>query len=80
MSSITYLPLGFKSEMNGTLSDTLWKSSRVKSRPHDFAMAIRCNTALVEPPVAMMRTMAFSKAARVIISRGLMSFFMSSRR
>ncbi len=37
-------------------------------------MAIRCSTALVEPPSAITTTMAFSKAWRVMMSRGLMSF------
>ena len=36
-------------------------------------MASRCNTALVEPPSAMTRVMALSKASRVMMSRGLMS-------
>jgi hypothetical protein len=36
-------------------------------------MASRCSTALVEPPTAMMTTIAFSNAARVMMSRGLMS-------
>jgi hypothetical protein len=32
-------------------------------------MAMRCSTALVEPPSAMVTTMAFSNAARVMMAR-----------
>ncbi len=60
--------------MKGTRSLTAWKSSMVSSTSTDRAMAIRCSTALVEPPSAMTITMAFSKASRVMMSRGLMSF------
>ena len=35
-------------------------------------MAIRCNTALVEPPSAITTVIAFSKARRVMICRGTM--------
>jgi hypothetical protein len=37
-------------------------------------MAMRCSTAFVEPPRAITTTIAFSNAARVMMSRGLMSF------
>ena len=37
------------------------------------AIAIRCSTALVEPPSAITTTIAFSNAARVMMSRGLRS-------
>ena len=43
------------------------------------AMASRCSTALVEPPSAITTVIAFSKAARVMMSRGLMSALSSSR-
>mmetsp|Transcript_108 Transcript_108/g.281 ORF Transcript_108/g.281 Transcript_108/m.281 type:complete len:338 (-) Transcript_108:568-1581(-) len=79
-SSMTYLPLGFRSAMNGTLSLIRWKSSKVTSTPHAFAMAIKCNTAFVLPPVAITNTIAFSKLALVIMSLGLMSPFISSSR
>jgi hypothetical protein len=72
-SSMTYLPEGLRSAMKGTLSETAWKSSRVSVMPTACAMAIRCSTALVDPPSAMMITMAFSNAARVMMSRGLRS-------
>jgi len=37
-------------------------------------MAIMCSTALVLPPVIMISVSAFSKAALVMMSLGLMSF------
>ena len=72
-SSITYLPLGFRSAMNGTRSLTFWKSSMVRSTSTERAIAIRCSTALVEPPSAITITIAFSNASRVMMSRGLRS-------
>ena len=51
-----------------------WKSSIVSGTFTLRAMAIRCSTALVEPPSAITTTIAFSNASRVITSRGLMSF------
>ena len=45
-------------------------SSTVKSMPTSRAMAIRCSTALVEPPEAATAAVAFSKARRVRISEG----------
>ena len=41
-------------------------------------MARKCSTALVEPPVAMMRATAFSMLLRVTMSRGLRSFLTAS--
>ena len=40
-------------------------------------MASRCRTALVEPPVAATDAMAFSKAGRVMMSRGRTLFCQS---
>ncbi|TXT22290.1 MAG: hypothetical protein FD138_3551 [Planctomycetota bacterium] len=40
---------------------------------------MKCSTAFVEPPVAMITTIAFSIDLRVMMSRGLMSFSSSSR-
>ena len=77
-SSMTYLPEGLRSAMKGTRSDTAWKSSRVSSMPTACAMAIRWSTALVDPPSAMMSTMAFSNAARVMMSLGLRSISSSA--
>lgn len=79
-SSITYFPLGFKSAINGTLSLILWKSSSPNSIPHAFAIAIKCSTALVLPPVAITNTIAFSKLALVIMSLGLISRFINSNK
>ena len=72
-SSMTYFPLGFKSAMNGVLSLTAWKSSKVKLIPHACAIAIKCNTAFVLPPRAITIVIAFSKAARVMMSLGFKS-------
>ena len=41
-------------------------------------MARKCNTALVEPPVAMVSATAFSIAFLVTMSRGFKSFFTAS--
>ncbi|MCY1513133.1 hypothetical protein D9M68_476180 [compost metagenome] len=73
-SSIMYRPLGFMSAKTGIRLLIVWKSSCVKGTSTLFAMAMRCNTAFVEPPKTMMVTIAFSKALRVMISLGLMSF------
>ena len=59
--------------MKGVSVEIRLKSSRVRSTPAARAIAIRCSVALVEPPVTITRRTAFSKAARVITSRGLMS-------
>mmetsp|Transcript_15904 Transcript_15904/g.41237 ORF Transcript_15904/g.41237 Transcript_15904/m.41237 type:complete len:264 (+) Transcript_15904:302-1093(+) len=75
-SSMTYLPEGFRSAMKGTRLETFWKSSMLSGTLQALAIASRCSTALVEPPVAMMSTIAFSNAARVMMSRGLRSIFM----
>mmetsp|Transcript_809 Transcript_809/g.3145 ORF Transcript_809/g.3145 Transcript_809/m.3145 type:complete len:206 (+) Transcript_809:652-1269(+) len=69
-SSITYLPDGLRSAMKGTRSEFACQSSSVRSMPTERAMAMRCSTALVEPPSAMMSVMAFSKAGLVMMSRG----------
>ena len=44
-----------------------------------MAMAMRCSTALVEPPRAMATVTAFSKLLRVRMSLGLISALSSSR-
>ena len=41
-------------------------------------MAKKCNTALVEPPVAMITATAFSMDFLVTMSRGFKSFLMAS--
>ena len=60
-SSCTKRPLGFRSARNGTRSLTFWKSSIDSGTSTARAMAIRCSTALVEPPSAITTTIAFSK-------------------
>ncbi len=74
-SSITYFPLGFKSAKKGVRSLIFWKSLILSFTPTDFAIAIRCKTAFVDPPNTVMRVSAFSKAFRVIISLGFISSF-----
>mmetsp|Transcript_3241 Transcript_3241/g.7979 ORF Transcript_3241/g.7979 Transcript_3241/m.7979 type:complete len:298 (+) Transcript_3241:342-1235(+) len=73
-SSITYFPEGLRSARKGVLSLMRWKSSSVISTPTLWAIAMRWSTAFVDPPSAMMTTIAFSKAAFVMMSRGRMSF------
>ena len=79
-SSMRNLPLGFMSAMTGVLLLASWMSSRVRGTSDACAMAKRWSTALVEPPSAMMTASALSKAARVMMSRGLMSFCSSVKR
>lgn len=43
-----------------------------------LAIAMKCSTALVEPPVAITRVMAFSNALKVMMSLGFRSFFNKS--
>ena len=45
-------------------------SAIVKSTSASRAAASRWSTVLVEPPIAMSRDIAFSKASRVAIARG----------
>ncbi len=45
-------------------------SSMVKSSSASWAAASRWRTVLVEPPMAMSRLMAFSKAAKEATERG----------
>ncbi|CAB4688124.1 unannotated protein [freshwater metagenome] len=66
------LPPGFISAMCGTLAAMRLKSSSSSATPASFAMASRCNTALVEPPSALVTAMAFSNAFLVMIWRGVM--------
>ena len=54
------------------------KSSRVISTLPALAIASICKTALVEPPRAITTVMAFSKALRVMMSRGLIFCLRSS--
>ena len=72
-SDIRYLPLGLRSASIGVSLPRRVKSSSSSSTPMVWAMASRCSTALVEPPRAMVTLIAFSNAARVMMSEGLMS-------
>jgi len=45
-----------------------------------LAIAIRCNTAFVDPPRAMTETIALRSDFGVIMSRGFKSIFSNSRR
>nr|GMD84649.1 Uncharacterised protein [Ipomoea batatas] len=79
-SSMTNFPLGFKSARKGTSSLTFWKSSRCSCNPTDLAIAIKCRTALVDPPSAMTITIAFRSDFGVMMSRGFKSIFSKSKR
>ena len=57
-------------QMQGTWRDRRSMSAMVKSTPASRAMASRCSTVLVDPPMAMSRLMAFSKASKVAMERG----------
>jgi len=54
----------------GTRRDMRSMSAMVKSTPASCAAASRCSTVLVEPPMAMSRAMAFSKALKLAMERG----------
>jgi hypothetical protein len=69
---------GLRSHSTGVRWRMRSKSSIVHSTPAVWAMARKCSTALVEPPVAMITATAFSIAFLVTMSRGLMSFLMAS--
>src|SRR6266699_1503333 len=69
-STVTNRPDGFKSHSTGTRARMAPKSSSVSGTFAAWAMASRCSTALVEPPMAMVTAMAFSNALRVRICRG----------
>ena len=69
-----YLPEGFRSARTGTLAPIRVKSSIFKSTLIASAIAIKCKTALVEPPSVIIKVIAFSNAFLVIMSLGLISF------
>ncbi len=52
-SFMKYLPLGFRSASTGVFLPMRVKSSMPSFTPALCAMAIRCSTALVEPPSVM---------------------------
>ena len=67
---MTYFPDGFISQRTGTRARIVSKSSITSGTSVECAMARRCRTAFVEPPVAMTTAIAFSNALRVMIWRG----------
>ena len=74
ISAATNLPEGFRSHNSGVRSLTVWKSSISSCTPASRAIASRCNTAFVDPPLAATDAIAFSKASRVRMSRGFSPF------
>ncbi len=72
MSVMTNRPKGLTSARCGVRSPMRLKSSRVRSTSASCAIAIRCSTALVEPPSAMTTVIAFSNASLVMIWRAVM--------
>ena len=72
MSVMTNRPNGLTSARCGVRSPIRLKSSRVRSTCASCAIAIRCRTALVEPPSAMTTVIAFSNAFLVMIWRAVM--------
>ena len=57
-------------QRQGTRRDSRSMSAMVKSTPPSCAAASRCSTVLVDPPIAMSRLIAFSKAAKLAMPRG----------
>ena len=64
-------PPGFRSQMTGASTQAWWQSSMPKSTPASAAMAVRCMTALVEPPEAETATAAFFRLALVMYLRAV---------
>ncbi len=72
-STMTYRPPGLRSAMCGVCLPIRSNSSMARSMPASWAMAGRCRTAFVDPPIAQATAMAFSKARRVMMSDGRIS-------
>ena len=66
-SSIRNRPDGCRSTRHGNALASVSKSASVSGTPIRPAMAIRCSTALVDPPIPANTRIAFSNAARVRI-------------
>gem|GEM_PF-5409936 len=64
-------PPGFRSQMTGASTQAWWQSSTPKSTPASAAMAVRCMTALVDPPEAETATAAFFRLALVMYLRAV---------
>ena len=77
-STATYFPEGLRSHSTGTRWRMRSKSSMVHATSAAEAMARKCSTALVEPPVAITSEIAFSIDLRVMMSRGFRSFLTAS--
>jgi hypothetical protein len=73
-SSQRYCPAGWILTSRGSSYPTLSQSSLLSSTPMCLATALRWMGALVEPPIAVQRAMAFSNASLVMISDGLTSW------
>ena len=71
MSFACQRPHGFMSAMIGVRAEMRSKSSIVKSIPKSRAIATRCSTAFVEPPVAATEATAFSNDSFVTNERGV---------
>ena len=69
---MTCRPLGFKSANRGVRAPTRVKSSSSSFTFAECAMASRCSTAFVEPPIAITSAMALRNASRVRMSEGRM--------
>jgi hypothetical protein len=70
MSTAVNLPDGLRSASTGTPRLSRSKSSRTSGTPASWAMASRCSTALVEPPVAATDRIALANACGVSNVRG----------
>ena len=73
-SVATKRPPGLRSASSGVRPLTRSKSSIRRSTSASRAIASRCRTALVEPPVAATAAIALSRASRVTMRRGRRSF------
>ncbi len=70
MSTAVKRPPGFRSAMTGVRAAMASKSSMERATRASRAMASRCSTAFVDPPVAATVVIAFSIDARVTSDRG----------
>ena len=69
-STCTLATEGATLQSTGTRRDSRSISAMVKSTSASCAAASRCSTVLVDPPMAMSRVIAFSKAVRPAMARG----------
>ena len=78
MSVATYWPPGLRLARIGVRAETSSKSSSSYGIPSSRAIASRCRTPFVEPPVAAIEAAALSSASRVMIWLGRRSLRSSS--